>query len=281
MSRVARKSYESCYFHVIVQGYEKEYIFQEDDLKEYFLHLLLEEVNRFEIELLEYCIMGNHAHILLYCDKIEQMSLYMKSVNTKYAMFYNAKMNRVGYVFRDRFLSKPIQEERYLYDCIPYIHMNPVEAGIVDMPGKYKYSSYNDFINKTGIVTDSVLVKLFGSKDNYMGLFHFLHMGVGEGFEFKTDEKRLTFVQSKKVINTILDRYCLNDLKNETKETQKFFYNKFIKKRVPIKHIEKILGIDHRRIKRILNDELWNVPRLLRPRWHSGYLWYFLLPRAE
>ena len=256
MPRVPRKSYESSYFHVIVQGYEKEYIFEEDYFKEYFLKLILTEAKKFEVEILEYCIMGNHAHILIYCDKIQQMSLYMKSVNTQYANFFNSEKNRVGYVFRDRFLSEPIQDEKHLYRCIPYIHMNPVEAKIVSKPGDYKYSSYHNFINKDGIVTDSVLIKLFGCRDKYIDLFHFLHSEVGEGLEFKKDEKKLSIVRSEEIIKNILNQYCMANLKDESEEVQRFFCRKLMKERIPAYHIEKILGIDHRRIRKVANGRL-------------------------
>ena len=253
MPRIARKNYESSYFHVIVQGYEKEYIFETDYYKGLYLKYVLEEAKKFEIEILEYCIMGNHAHLLLYCNKIEQMSLYMKNVNTRYAIVYNKIKNRVGYVFRDRFLSEPIMSENHLYLCIPYIHLNPVVAKIVSTPGEYKYSSYNDFINRDGIVTDSVLLKLFVCKDNYINFFNFLHIGIGEGIEYKNDERKLSIIQAKDVIEEILKKYCILNLKEENEEVQKYFYKLFIRERISIYHIEKFLKIDHRRISKILN----------------------------
>ena len=45
---------------------------------------------------------------------------------------FNKKENRVGIVFRNRYVSEPIYNERYLAKCINYIHMNPVKAGMVN-----------------------------------------------------------------------------------------------------------------------------------------------------
>ena len=76
------------------------------------------------------------------------MSKFMPKVNTKYAKYYNYMTDkRVGYVFRDRYTSEAIENERYLINCINYIHNNPVKANIVKRCGDYKYSSYSDFIN--------------------------------------------------------------------------------------------------------------------------------------
>lgn len=252
MPRLPRKSYESSFFHVIVQGYEKEFIFNEDYLKEKYLNLFLTEIPKYGVELLGYCIMGNHAHNLIYCDSIEQMSLLMKTVNTQFANYYNKEKNRVGYVFRDRFLSEPIKNQQHLYSCIPYIHLNPVVAGIVSNVEDYKYSSYNDFLNKTGIATDSALIKLYGDPINYLDIFHFIHSQSGEGIDFKGDIPKKSIFQSQKIVTSILNECDMRDIKEEAIEVQKYFYKRFLREGITVYHMEKILQIDHRRIKRIL-----------------------------
>lgn len=252
MARIARKNYDSSYFHVIVQGYEKQSIFGKDYFKGKFLRFLINEMNKFDVEIMEYCIMYNHAHLLLYCDKIEQMSLYMQSVNSQYALFYNKKNGRVGYVFRDRFLSEPIKNQNYLYSCMAYIHLNPVVARIVSYPEQYKYSSYQDFLYKKGIVTDSVLIKLFNTNCNYIELFKFIHFEKGIGIEYKKDLPKLDFFEADKFIDNILKECCINDLKQESVDIQKYFFKLFIRNGVGIYQIEKILKIDHRKVKKII-----------------------------
>ena len=56
--------------------------------------------------------MNNHAHILLKAENINCLSKYMHKLNTKYALYYNAKYDRVGYVFKNRFKS-----EEHLWRC--------------------------------------------------------------------------------------------------------------------------------------------------------------------
>ena len=73
----------------------------------------------------------------------------MQKVNSIYARYYNyMENNRVGYVFRDRFISEPITTEKYLIKCIKYIHMNPVKAKIVQEMNEYKFSSYKFYETK-------------------------------------------------------------------------------------------------------------------------------------
>lgn len=145
MPRIARKQLETTYFHVMTQGIEKRYIFNEDKYKLKYIELLNKHSTEYEINIIAYCIMDNHVHLLLETNKIEDMSKFMHKINFKYAQYYNYMENgRIGYVFRNRFTSEPICDEKYLYNCIRYIYNNPVKAGIVKYPYQYKYSNYNE-----------------------------------------------------------------------------------------------------------------------------------------
>lgn len=157
MPRISRSSLNSNFFHVTVQGINKEHIFFSNFYKEFYINKMLSNLNRFDITLISYCIMNNHAHLLLYSKEISNLSKYMKSLNTSYSIFYNRSENRVGYVFRNRFSSQPITNYFYLFNCIRYIHDNPIKAGIVDHACDYKFSSYNDYLNFSGIMNDTIL----------------------------------------------------------------------------------------------------------------------------
>lgn len=145
MSRIARNQMETTFFHSMTQGINKEYIFEENRCKSKYIELLQKESDEFNINLIAFTIMDNHAHILLYAENINNMSLFMKKVNEKFAMYYNYIHERVGIVFRNRYKSQPILTERQLINCIRYIFNNPVRAKIVLNPEKYIYSNFKDF----------------------------------------------------------------------------------------------------------------------------------------
>ena len=145
MPRLARNQIKTKFFHNMTQGINKEYIFQDERCKKKYMKYLEKDADKFNIKIIAFTIMDNHTHILVYTDEIDNMSLFMKSINEKFAMFYNYTNNRVGVVFRGRYKSQPILCEKHLENCIKYIFNNPVRAGIVSKPEEYLYSNLKEF----------------------------------------------------------------------------------------------------------------------------------------
>lgn len=255
MARIARKDYSSAYFHVIIQGYEKQYIFGKDSFKEKFLNLLFQEISKFQVTLLAYCIMGNHAHLLLHTESTVQMSMLMKNVNSKFATYYNKVNKRVGYVFRDRFKSEPIINQRYLYTCLSYIHRNPVKAQIVRNMDEYRYSSYSNFLNKNGIVNDKVLYLIFGFSENYLELFELIHSKDVDGFiDYQDDYPRVNDDEAKTIVNKICDKYDIDILKLSDVKIMKFLVLKLLELKISKRQIEKFAKINRKKIAKILSE---------------------------
>lgn len=171
MNSISRTLYSKGFFHVMTQGLNKEYIFKENYYKDKYIKLIKKYAEVYNIMLVAYCIMDNHAHLLIFTEEVKQMSLFMQNVNSKFAIYYNKDISRVGYVFRGRYNSQYIKDKKYLLNCLNYIHMNPVKANMISRPGDYRYSTYNDYIDKRGIVNDNILTKVFGCKDNYLDIF--------------------------------------------------------------------------------------------------------------
>lgn len=147
MGRIARKCLDTSFFHVIVQGINKEYIFKNEKYINRYIKLFNEKINKENLEIIAFCIMNNHAHFLIHTENIQYLSKFMQKLNSAYARYYNYMENRVGYVFRDRYKSEPITSKTYLIHCIKYIHQNPVKANMVKNTEEYKYSTSNQYKN--------------------------------------------------------------------------------------------------------------------------------------
>ncbi len=152
--RKARNDIESSFLHVMIQGDEKKYVFQNAKCKEKIIYLIKHNAFRNDVELIAYCIMDNHVHMLLFCPYIERISTMLKECNTSYGLFYNKRRNKIGHVFRERFRSEGIYTRAHLINCIKYIHENPVKARICRSVSQYPFSSYREFGKMNDIVRD-------------------------------------------------------------------------------------------------------------------------------
>lgn len=154
MARTARKDIDARFFHVMVQGIDKDFVFFDDECKRVYLQCIakrqLEQGS--SVKLLAFCIMSNHAHLVIAPESIADMSAYMKRINTAYAMYYNDRLKRVGYVFRDRYRSEAIRSERQLEYCVAYVHNNPLKAGLVSDAEQYDFSSFRCYLNQNGLI---------------------------------------------------------------------------------------------------------------------------------
>lgn len=145
MPRYPRSYLNTSFFHIMTQGINKSYIFDNAQDINYYINKMNDLANKHDVEILAYCIMNNHAHILIKTNQISELSKYMQRLNTTYAIYYNKKYNKVGFVFRNRYKAEGIYEENHLYGCIKYIANNPVKAGICKFPEEYLYSKFPNF----------------------------------------------------------------------------------------------------------------------------------------
>lgn len=141
MPRKPRNYIKTPFIHVMTQGLNKSYIFEEAQNIKYYISVMYKIKEKYNINIIAYCIMNNHAHILVETSSIENLSKFMQCVNTKYAAYYNKKYGKIGYVFRDRYRSQEIISQRQLNNCIQYIYNNPVKAKICKTAEEYPYSN--------------------------------------------------------------------------------------------------------------------------------------------
>lgn len=89
MPRFSRESLKTSYFHVMTQGLEKRYIFNEPAEIKFYIKIMYELLKEYNLKMIAYCIMNNHAHMLIKADNINELSMYMQRLNSKYAVYYN------------------------------------------------------------------------------------------------------------------------------------------------------------------------------------------------
>ena len=226
MSRKPRNCMNTSFFHVMVQGINKAYIYNKPEDIKHYIKIMYELINDYNMKIIAYCIMNNHVHILINTPKLEELSNYMQRLNCKYGKYYNKKYNRVGYVFRDRFKTEGIYSEEHLLNCIKYIYDNPVKAGMCRKAEEYPYSNYKPI--QKHIEDKYIFIDVDEDKEEEYKKFiiDFLNKNKIELVDIRKNKDKL-----KNLIETLNSRYKISFRKiseeiNIPRETLRRIYNK-------------------------------------------------------
>jgi len=159
--------------------------------KDFMLDLIRQYAKLYLVEILGFCLMGNHFHLLVkmfpeykftdedikkryvgfYDDdrafayaqvpslreKLSNLSEFVREIKVGFARYYNRRHNRSGYFWGDRFKSVIVEKGETLINCLAYIDLNPLRAGLVDCPEEYRWNSLGYHIQT-------------GNKDNFLSL---------------------------------------------------------------------------------------------------------------
>jgi putative transposase len=213
------------YYHIFNRGVEKKNIFLDDSDRVRFIHDLYEfnDINpapefsrRFEkeemdlrkkreklVNILAFCLMPNHYHLL--CEELidKGMSLFMKKIQGGYARAFNEKHKRSGYLFQGRYKRLLIDKESYLFSIACYIHGNSIDLweykwkekgiskekmeGILHFLENYRWSSHLDYFGKKNfpsVIKSNLLSGVFEEYGGYENVFK----GWVDSFEMKKEE---------------------------------------------------------------------------------------------
>jgi len=137
------------------------------------------------------------GHIPTYREKWESLSEFMKEVKQEFSRFYNKRHHRRGYFWGDRFKSLIVQDGHTLINCLAYIDLNPVRAGIVERPEDYRWNSIGYHIQShkpDDFLSLNFGLEEFGVKDDKERLrryrrFLYENGGKDKGNTSRIDEK--------------------------------------------------------------------------------------------
>ena len=254
MPRSARREVYSKFFHIMIQGIDKEYIFQRDIEIRTYLKYLKEKIKDKNLQIIAYCIMNNHAHFLIYTEDIKEISKLMSQINTKYAMFYNKSHNRCGIVFRNRYRSEQIVSYSHLISCANYIHNNPVKARMCLKKADYKYSSYNEYIDKSNLLNKDAIYDIFRTYDVHI---EDILKGKYESYNFiEYIDKNNKEKNKENVLEEFLEKNDIKkieDIINSKEQLKRLSYILHVENHFTQKEIAEVLGVNRLKIHRILN----------------------------
>jgi putative transposase len=175
---VIRLDEPDSYYHVYARGNSRHRIFLDEQDYIAFLKLLErylspeEAKNPFgvsypnfynRVDLLAYCIMPKHFHLLVYQRQPKDLTALMQSIMTSYSLYFNARYKRSGPLFESRYRASLITDDAYLEHITRYIHLNP------RLWRDYEYSSLPYYLQRDEVswVRPERILSLFDSPAAY------------------------------------------------------------------------------------------------------------------
>jgi len=237
MSRSARKLSKTGLYHIIFKGIGSQNIFEEPSDYEKLKEIIMRVKYEMQFNLYAYCMMTNHVHLFIKEQNAGEISKIMTKILSHYATWFNRKYQRIGALFANRYNSEPVEDERYYLSLIRYIHQNPVKAHMVDNPGSYPYSSYNDYAKNISDITDIDFLLDMLNNDRKKAINEFIELNTvsdGETYEI-TDSRKTSPANIRRIIMSMIDGKEIETIKRMEKETR----NQLIKILVNEKGISK------------------------------------------
>jgi len=187
MPRQARIDYPGALHHVMGRGIEGKYIFKKDSDKASFYTRLKEIHMQSNIQIYAWSIMDNHFHILIQTGKTS-LAEFMRKLLTGYAINYNRRHKRKGYLFQNRYKSIVCDKDTYLLSLVRYIHLNPVKAKLISYKKlkDYSWTGHKEILGKQeGTIARDEVLGYFGKSEKVAKQEY--EQYVQEGIELEED----------------------------------------------------------------------------------------------
>ena len=219
MSREKRRFSSTGLYHIVFRGLNRQSLFEEDRDYKKFKEILQNQKESKSFEIYAYCLMSNHVHMFIKESETGDIVKIMHKILTSYVGWYNIKYQRSGSLIGNRYKSEPIEDDKYVFAVVRYIHQNPVKAGVVENIIDYEWSSYKEYIEKIELIDENFLfVMLDSEKDRAKKIFIELHKEIElEDFQI-SDRKKLTDSQVKRKIVKVIKRDDVKSIANLPKE---------------------------------------------------------------
>lgn len=167
------------FYHVYARGASKQAIFLDPADYQFFINLFARYLSQKpslsnsgiqyphfagHLELLAYCLMRNHFHLLIYQHEQGSLAACMRSLMTSYSRYFNSKYKRTGSLFESRYKASRIDADNYLQHISRYIHLNPRYWQ------RYPYSSFQFYVDSSAPewLTVGKVMELFESQAEYV-----------------------------------------------------------------------------------------------------------------
>ena len=173
MPRAHRYFTKGWHYHVTHRCHDGSFLLKFAKDRDRYRSMIRERLKGYKISMLGYCLTSNHVHLVLTVPGRDHLAGFMQSLAGDFAQAYNIRKRRSGAFWGDRYHASQIEGGRYLWNCLKYVDLNMVRAGVVSHPGEWPWCSYHElagFRKRYCLINQGAVFEAFGeriSPDDY------------------------------------------------------------------------------------------------------------------
>ena len=141
MPRTARASVGGMWYHALNRGNGRGAVFHKPGDYDAFVDAMIDACTRVPLDLLGYCLMPNHFHLVIRPDRDGDLGRWMQWLLTAHARRYHRHYGTTGHVWQGRFQAFPVQDDDHLVTVLRYVERNALRAELVSRAEQWKWSS--------------------------------------------------------------------------------------------------------------------------------------------
>jgi putative transposase len=164
VARGPRAFLDGGFYHVYCRVSRGERVFADPEEAARFVGVVADVKRRDGLSVLAWCVMANHYHLAVRTAAVP-LWRSIRLIQWRFACQLNRRRKQLGPLWQGRYQAKLVEDSRYLYQLIAYIHLNPVAAGLVGDPADYRWSGHGELVRRASspLVDANVTLALFGS----------------------------------------------------------------------------------------------------------------------
>jgi putative transposase len=142
MAKAIRFLVPGCSYHLTHRCHNGDYLLRFARDRNAYKDLLRQYSKTYRVPVMGYCLTSNHVHLLVKLRYEGAVSEFMDALQGDFAQKYNLRKGRSGSFWNGRYHATAIESSKHLWECLRYIDLNMVRAGVVGHPSEWPWCSY-------------------------------------------------------------------------------------------------------------------------------------------
>jgi putative transposase len=142
MPRPPRQLAAGVCYHVLNRGNDRGWLFRKPADFQAFLAILVDAAKRFDVDLLCWCLMSNHWHLVVRPRTDRALIDFMRWLTITHVRRHRAHYSsHSGHLYQGRYKSFPVEQDDYFLALCRYVEANALRAGLVTRAERWEWSS--------------------------------------------------------------------------------------------------------------------------------------------